>query len=181
MDDGEYRCNEGLVVRDAAMCNVSASVFEFCGEGCAGCNPAVSVQVREPTKNYPLTPHTLRAQWSGGGRSLRAGARTYTSTRSLARWYTHKTLSTHAHARARVLALAHANAYAHAEHGAGSNQCVSLPAQLQPRAAHEPAHHPPWQLHLLEPLLCTLARPRNCCGGQSAGGGGLPLLWPCLA
>ena len=58
MDDGEYRCNEGLVVRDAATCNVSASVFEFCGEGCAGCNPAVSVQVRAH-KEAPT--HTARA------------------------------------------------------------------------------------------------------------------------
>ena len=135
----------------------------------------------EPTKKHTLTPHALREQWCGGGRRLRTGARTYISSRSLTRSHTHTTLSTHTHACARVLAHAHANASAHAEHGAGSNQCIALPAQLQPRAAYEPAHHPPWQLHLLEPLLCALARPRNCCGGQSAGSGGLPLLWPCLA
>ena len=37
MDDGEYRCHEGVVAKDSAMFNATASVFEFCGEGPAGC------------------------------------------------------------------------------------------------------------------------------------------------
>jgi hypothetical protein len=32
LDDGQYRCHEGLVIRDASFCNISASVLEFCGE-----------------------------------------------------------------------------------------------------------------------------------------------------
>ena len=62
----------------------------------------------EPTKNHPLTPHALCAQRSVGGRRLRAGARTYTNTGSLARPHTHNTHSTHSHTRACILALAHA-------------------------------------------------------------------------
>ena len=44
MDEGEYRCHEGVVVKDTASCNVSASVMEFCGDGPAGCGTALSVQ-----------------------------------------------------------------------------------------------------------------------------------------
>jgi hypothetical protein len=44
MDDGEYRCVEGLVVKDATLCNVTACVLEFCGGGPVACGTAVSVQ-----------------------------------------------------------------------------------------------------------------------------------------
>ena len=44
IDDGEFRCQEGIVVKDASMCNVTSSFLEFCGGALADCGVAISMQ-----------------------------------------------------------------------------------------------------------------------------------------